>query len=186
MELPCPTASTGNCNFFFALAQSLNLNIAQVIQLLLCHQNSHPVAREIKEPRKQFADAVSSDSPQYLQEKLSTSTQTPHSTYRKSCRLRLRHNCVRARLHQASASTQSQGCMTFAIWFSLKRMELLQNGLQPHSEATICFHWFPWEASSQHWLCVDADAWYKRALITWCLSPLLDFFFFFSLVYRNV
>ena len=43
---------------------------------------------------------------------------------------------IKARLHQASASTPSQGCRN-ARFFSLTRMESLQNGLQPHSGATL-------------------------------------------------
>ena len=43
--------------------------------------------------------------------------------------------------------------MTLAILFSLKSMETLENGLQPHSGA-----------SSQSCRSIDTDAWCKRAL----------------------
>ena len=43
-------------------------------------------------------------------------------------------------------------------------MESLQNGLQPHSGVTLYFHWGMSLASTQRWLCVNADAWCKRTL----------------------
>ena len=39
---------------------------------------------------------------------------------------------IRAHLHQVSASTCGNSAMVLAILFSLKSMETLENGLQPH------------------------------------------------------
>ena len=62
---------------------------------------------------------------------------------------------------------QRQRCdnsaMTLAILFSLKTVELLENGLQTHSRATPLFSM---RTESQASCSVDADAWYKRALRT--------------------
>ena len=44
---------------------------------------------------------------------------------------------LRAPLHQASVSTLRQ--LTLVILFSMKTMELCENGLQPHSGATPLF-----------------------------------------------
>ena len=57
---------------------------------------------------------------------------------------------IRARLHQASASV---------ILFSLKTMELLQNGVASHFGGTALFSIRPvLLASSQHCRSIDADA----------------------------
>ena len=72
--------------------------------------------------------------------------------------------------------TKRQRCddsaMTLAILFSLKRMESLENALQPHSGATPLFSMRAvLLASSQSYRSVDA--WCKRALL-YTFRKLLD------------
>ena len=55
--------------------------------------------------------------------------------------------------------------MTLATQLLLATMESLQNGLQPHSQATSLWPMRTvLQASSQHWRQIDFDAWCKRAL----------------------
>ena len=66
---------------------------------------------------------------------------------------------IRVRLHQASSSALRQ------FWDDvlIETMELLENGLQPHSRATSLLEMrIVLLASSQSCRSVDADAWYKR------------------------
>ena len=66
---------------------------------------------------------------------------------------------LRARLHQASASTLRPLCNDASNSVPLKSMETLENGLQPHSGASL-----------QSCCSVDADAWWKQALNPWQVS----------------
>ena len=58
---------------------------------------------------------------------------------------------------------RNHSVMTLAILFSLKSMEILENGLQSHSGALL-----------QSCCSIDADAWCKRALTITFLSRLKD------------
>ena len=78
---------------------------------------------------------------------------------------------VRLRQHQGPLYTkhQHQRCdnsvMMLVIQFSLKTMESLENGLQPHSGATVLFSMITVSlASSQRFHSIDSDAWCKGAL----------------------
>ena len=58
----------------------------------------------------------------------------------------------------------NNSAMTLAMLFSLKTMESLENGLQPHSEATPLFSMRAVSpVSSQSFHSIDFEAWCKRA-----------------------
>ena len=66
---------------------------------------------------------------------------------------------LRAHLLQGSASTQSQCCNDVCKQLSLQPRTHSRTRLQPISEQLHRF-----QASLQHWLCVNVGAWCKRAL----------------------
>ena len=71
----------------------------------------------------------------------------------------------RTNLHQASASTLRQLCMTLTILFSFKTMESLQNGIATHFQATPLISMrAELQASLQSCRSVATDAWCKRVL----------------------
>ena len=66
--------------------------------------------------------------------------------------------------------------MTLAILFSLKTVELLENGLQTHSGAIPLISMrTESQASSQSGRSVDADAWCKRAFTFTGVTLMLRF-----------
>ena len=72
---------------------------------------------------------------------------------------------VRARLHQRSASILRHSVITRAILFSLKTMELLENGLQLQCGATsLSSRRTELLVLSQSCRNIDAEAWYEWAL----------------------
>ena len=72
---------------------------------------------------------------------------------------------VRARLHQSSASILRHSVITLAILFSLKTMELLENGLQLQCGATsLSSRRTELLVLSQSCRNIDAEAWYEWAL----------------------